>query len=783
MVTAVGSTIEQGWSAIVEGRSGLGTFDSVSNTGVTTTWGGQVRSVPEPAPGDPDRAIQLAQRALGDALKHAGLAEVNPYPADRRGLCVGTCVGGARRGEDFHRQWLESGLSAADNRLLWQYPLHSLGDALASEFELHGARTVNSNACAAGAVAIANGMESLRSGHADLMIVGGSDPLAYLSFAGFSSLSALSEHHCAPYTRSDGLTLGEGAAFLVLEEQQAAEQRGATILAELRGYGLSADAHHPTAPDPRGRGARKAMAAALDMASTTVEQLDYINGHGTGTPANDSGELRLIAGLADAGTPVSSTKSMIGHTLGAAGAVESVVSVKALLEQMLPPTHVPADDVAQNLRRQRAEVDGVDIVPDRARSAKIELVASNSFAFGGNNATVLFSLPTSDVTAPPLLTVPLEVTGVGAVAGNAANADEIADRLFTGVPLYDQIATIAPGVKYPIGTVPDKRLSAGINPRSLRRLDRLSRLAVQAVAELLADANLSAEQVGSAGLVFATGYGPLSAVEEFQRVLLTTGEGDSRVFPNTVMNAAAGHVALLNQIHGPTATFCAGGTASISALHFAGQLIRSGACEKVILVSADEATQVLLSGFHGSRGHLSRESLVPRASSGRVFSEGAVALLLEKPDTHPERPVLAEIMGFGMAGDGSPAGTLHADPEGILRAMRGALLDAGADPKAVDVVIGVACGRTLPDALEETALERLGLRENVESSFPKALQGDTVSSAPLLGILQAIWMRQRGEVPARLDGSIGALDASKPITTLINSFEIGGNYQSVFVRS
>lgn len=783
MVTAVGRNIDECWSAITQARSGISAFDSVPTAGVTTEWGGQVRSVPEPEIGEDDRAIQLAVLALTDALDNAGILDDHTYAAERKGLCVGSCVGGARRGESFHRQWINDGLAAADDKLLWQYPLHSIGDALASKFRLLGARTVNSNACAAGAVAIADGMELLRSGHADLMVVGGSDPLAYLSFAGFSSLSALSADPCAPYTRSDGLSLGEGAAFLVLEEMGAAQKRGARILAELRGYGLSADAYHPTAPDPRGRGARKAMVSAASMAGVEIDEIGYINGHGTGTPANDAGELRLTKSLGIPRIPVSSTKSMIGHTLGAAGAVEAAVSVKALDKHLLPPTHVPPDDVAQELKAQRSDVDGIDIVPDHARDDGFTLVASNSFAFGGNNATLLFSAPGLDAPEPVDQDLSLQLTSYGALAGNASNADEIASKLFSGDVLYDQVVEFDADHVFPLGRVPDTRLSRGINPRSLRRLDRLSRLAAQAVSELLRRTPLPSDELASAGLVFATGYGPLNAIEEFQRGLLVTGEGDSRVFPNTVMNAAAGHVALLNGVRGPTATFCAGGTSAVSAMHFAGRLISSGACDKVILVSADEATEVLLSAFYSMDGYLSKDRLKPRGGSGRLFCEASVALLLERPDTHPDRSCLAEIMGFGMAGDGSQPGHIRRDSHAIRRAMEGALGDAGLRPSSLDLVVGMACGSTRLDTLEEEGLSALGLSQDARVSLPKSCFGDALSTSSLLALLQVVWVRKRGYVPALFSGADARVDASAPITALVNSFEIGGSFQSMVARA
>ena len=261
-----------------------------------------------------------------------------------------------------------------------QQPTSAPSDAVARTLGLGGGAVSNATACASAGAAIGLGADYIRAGYADVAIAGGSDALCRLTYSGFNVLQAVDPEPCSPFgaTRK-GITLGEGAGYLVLERWDDAIARGATILAELSGYGASCDAHHPTAPAEDGRGAEAAMRGA--MAEARVASVDYVNAHGTGTLLNDSAETKAIIAALGTNVPVSSSKSYFGHTLGASGAVEAVVTVLALQHQIAPPTlrlHQSADDCS------------LDYIPHTPRPLAMTNVLSNTFGFGGSNVSLAF---------------------------------------------------------------------------------------------------------------------------------------------------------------------------------------------------------------------------------------------------------------------------------------------------------------------------------------------------------------------------------------------------------
>src|SRR6185369_10898013 len=239
--------------------------------------------------------------------------------------------------------------------------------------------------CSSSATAIGYAADRVRLGHVDVALAGGAEGLTRLTYAGFGCLRATApgDEPCRPFDADrKGLTLGEGAAVLVLEEYERARARGATIYAVVAGWGITADAHHMTAPHPEGDGAARAMQMALDDAKLSPEAIGYVNAHGTGTPHNDAAETLAVKRILGTRAPVSSIKSMVGHTLGAAGAIEAVASVLSLARGFLPPTvHLRTPDPAF----------GLDYIPNAARDVAVEALLSNSFAFGGNNTVLAFS--------------------------------------------------------------------------------------------------------------------------------------------------------------------------------------------------------------------------------------------------------------------------------------------------------------------------------------------------------------------------------------------------------
>jgi 3-oxoacyl-[acyl-carrier-protein] synthase II len=789
---ASGRTADESWRSIMAGQSGIAPTTVVPTDGLISSMAGQVWGLPAPTEKYVDRCHQLATDAAREALLDSG---VPAGGGERIAISLGTSLGGARSGQEFHDQWIRGGLRSANTRLLRNYPLHSVADHLAATFGLFGPRSVQSNACAAGAVAIAYAVELLELDTADFVLAGGVDPLALLSFGGFSCLGALDPLPCAPYTRSSGLNLGEGAGFLVLETEASALARGASIHAEIAGYGLSADAHHATAPDPNGRGAVRAMESALEMAGLSANDIDYVNGHGTGTPANDSVERKVIAHLRHGSPPpISSTKSMIGHTLGAAGAVEAVVSVLALTHQQMPPTHVPEEQSPEEQRPESIAVpEGIDIVAGQGRRAELSTVVSNSFAFGGNNASLVIrarSAKPAVESAASSARHGVVITGVGAIAGSAAKTADVRRHFLESTPVFgSEIVELDDFGGFLTAEIPPAALTAGINPQHLRRMDTLGRRAAIAAGQLLAQRALTRDEVTGTGLFSATGTGPISTIEAFERELLETGTGNTRLFPNTVMNAAAGHVALLNRLQGPTATISAGGTSGISALHFASALIARGAVERIIVVGADESPAAMLAGYARIPGYLARTDSIPFGHSGRLLGGAGVAILLEREGLAPAESVLGRLAGFGLTGDGSGSARLNTGSGAWARSFTLALAHAVVEASGVDAIVAAACGRDQVDRLEVKALKLAGLTR-VPLTAPKSVFGDAGAASALLGVLQALWMGEDGRIPgsrAVPAGAPASLVAAAGVDadvsrTLVSSYEVGGSYQSVIVE-
>jgi 3-oxoacyl-[acyl-carrier-protein] synthase II len=326
-----------------------------------------------------DRATRLLLLAAHEAWGQSGWQSSGRIP-----IVLGTTSGGMSLGEAYYRQALNSPRTRRHqaSRVLQYQPQCQAAD-LAEAFQISGPIDIIANACASGANAIGHAWEILRRGDADRVLTGGFDALSQMVFAGFDSLQALSPTECRPFdAHRDGLALGEGAAILTLETLDYATRRQAPILGEIVGYGASLDTHHLTQPHPQGDAALASMTAAAHCAGLTPSQIDYINAHGTGTPMNDGAEANAIsrwAGERAATLPVSSTKSSIGHLLGAAGAVETLICLMALQGQWLPPT--------STLRTPDAACK-FPVVQSPA-AAKLDYALTNSFGFGGANASLI----------------------------------------------------------------------------------------------------------------------------------------------------------------------------------------------------------------------------------------------------------------------------------------------------------------------------------------------------------------------------------------------------------
>ncbi|KWX07484.1 3-oxoacyl-ACP synthase [Hydrogenibacillus schlegelii] len=396
VVTPIGNDVETFWNNLVAGRSGVGPITAFDASDFPTRIAAEVKGFDPEAYMDKkearrvDRFIQFAGAATRMALEGAGL-KITPDIAERVGVIIGSGIGGLATLEENTRALLERGPRRVSPFLV-PMMIANMGSGYVSIlFGAKGPNTTVVTACASGTHAIGEATEMIRRGIADVMIAGGSEAaIRPLGLAGFTSMKALSTRNDAPEAASrpfdrgrDGFVMGEGAGVVVLEALEFAERRGARIIAEVAGYGLSADAYHLTAPAPEGEGAARAMRLALQDAGLRPEDVDYINAHGTSTEYNDLAEtqaIKAVFGEHAYRLKVSSNKSMIGHLLGAAGGVEAVATALTIARGIIPPTI--------NLTDPDPELD-LDYVPNVAVRADVRVALSNSFGFGGHNAVLV----------------------------------------------------------------------------------------------------------------------------------------------------------------------------------------------------------------------------------------------------------------------------------------------------------------------------------------------------------------------------------------------------------
>ncbi len=396
-ISPLGLTVQETWEGLVSARLAVRLVEGFNTEGFPSRVAAQVRGFDARKYmewRDAHRAARFTQFAVAassEAIRQAGL-DLEKEDRTRVGLQIGSAIGALSVIEEQSRLLRESGVRRINPAFVPTVIISAAPCQLAVQYGIKGPASAPAAACATGIVAIGEGVRQLQRGEADVVLAGSSEAaITPLSLAAFGRLGALStrnddaEHACRPFDISrDGTVLGEGAAVLVLETADHALRRGAPILAEVAGYGLADDAYHITAPDPSGEGAARAMALALAEASASVAApVDCVIAHGTGTPLNDVSETRALHTVLGEGVRrvlVSSNKASVGHMLGAAGALSTVVAVKAIGEQLVPPT--------ANLDTPDPECD-LDYVPRQARAAEVNTVLVNAIGFGGQNASLI----------------------------------------------------------------------------------------------------------------------------------------------------------------------------------------------------------------------------------------------------------------------------------------------------------------------------------------------------------------------------------------------------------
>lgn len=511
---------------------------------------------------DETRNFKFAFKAFEEALASSDVA-LNEYK--NIAVCLGTSLGGKVADQKALYRF-EAGDYQVESELLEKTTVHHIADELMAYHNIVGSSYVISTACSASNNAVILGTQLLQDGDCDLAICGGCDELSDISLAGFTSLGAINtDMSCQPYSSGKGISLGEGAGFIVLVKDKEKAKYGKII-----GGMITSDAYHITAPKPTGEGAAQIAKQLVEKAGIDFKDIDYINGHGTGTQANDKMEKNMYTKLFPPTTLISSTKGQTGHTLGAAGIIELINCLAAIEEQTVPATknEIGTADFPENF------------VYNQKRKHRIKNVLNFSFAFGGNNSGVLLSSLDS-----PLQTFPTENDVEMSILSSVGSIQRDKESLVE----YEEISSTFNNFKSLRfkGATPPKT----INPAQYRKLDNFSKLVSVVTAQALEDSGLNIKKLDTSkvGILFTTPSGPVEVVEGIEKQITTDGYAyvSASRFPFTVMNAAAGMLSIMFKIKGPLSVISTNNGA-IDGIQYAKEMMRNNQLEYVLLVSANQ---------------------------------------------------------------------------------------------------------------------------------------------------------------------------------------------------
>lgn len=665
LICALGDNVNECFENAVNGISGIRDV-TVINTDNCYAKKGAVNDTPNEklSSENYDRSSLLCIKAAEEALSDAGI-----NTADEKNICVivGNCVGGAASVDSYFSQ--NGGEDVSRGEIL-KMPASAIANNVSAHFGLNGVTANIVNACAAGTISLSYACNLIESGEAEVVLAGGSDAFTSLAFAGFHALHALDERPCSPFNRSSGITLGEGAGVLVIESYEHAVRRGAKIYCQIVGSGVSSDAYHITAPRPDGEGQMSAIKRAMANAEIKPEEIGYINAHGTGTAKNDEAEFLSLHTLFDSNPDlcVSSTKSMTGHCLGAAGSIEAVLTVKALCGEVIPPTI----GYSEEDRSQLAEKAGkIDFCPNNSKKKEILYAMSNSFAFGGNNASIIFSrgfkcIPEKRTTEP------VYITGIGAVSSKTDGSDSVKAALTA-----------------------DDYKAHNIKMAFYRKLDRFSQLQLVSGVKALSDADLTInhDNENDIGIIIGTSDGPMTEIVNFQKNIIEHGTagGSAFAFPNTVYNAAGGYFSIFAGIKGYNVTVANGWQAGLQSVCYAYDVICSGEEQAMVAAGTDENTEVneYLYGKYGAKAKCEPYS----GGNGFVLGEGSVSVVLESGSYANGRGAkkYAEIAGCAMTHSSAEYSELGSE-EALKQAVQIACRKADIFLDSIDFICGYGCG-------------------------------------------------------------------------------------------
>jgi 3-oxoacyl-[acyl-carrier-protein] synthase II len=622
-----------------------------------------------------DYCSQFGIIAAKEAMTESGIA-ITDENAARFGVAFGTCNGGINSLEE------QATVTELDVERTSRYPFFQQGDNIAMHFGMQGPVNTLNTACAASGNAIGYAYDMITAGYADKMLAGGSDSMSSSVYAGFNVLQALNTVPCSPYNNKFGLSLGEGAAFVVLESLESALARNAKIYSEICGYGLSSDAYHETAPEPEGKGIQLAVEFALSNAGIAKDQIDYINTHGTGTKANDSAELyglRQLFGEEQFNQIlISSSKAYFGHNLGAAASIEYVTTLLALQEGLLPAT--------LHFETPRDGVNPENLVVNEMRESDVKYFLCNNSAFGGHNCSI--------------------------VSYNWTDRGEIAEESNTQEP--KRVAVVGLGMVsrfgYRSGSIlpwlaedemeAESSFSLKEYNKELyeRRMNPLSQYSIGAAHLALQDADLStSENSCEIGLFYGTSRGSLESAHKYLSAIFEKGPDHASgvYFPDMVLNSTAGKIAKKLGLRGYGTSMSTGGNDGLNSALYGYETIRAG-IQKYSLIGAGDERSAFSAQVDTALG---LDKIPYEMGEGSAF---LVLMDLEQAKLEGKE-VYAELMGFGTAFSGTKGGS---DRSVVKRVIEMALARSGVEASSIGFVL---CNSFL--GMDEPSAEREALHE------------------------------------------------------------------------
>ena len=672
-----------------------------------------------------DRGTKMLLLALRETLATARMPGLEGVDA----IIIGTSAGAMGIGQEYFRHAASSPskLPGQLSRLEFYQPQRQL-NAIAMEYGWHGPMLLVSNACASGANAIGDAMAMIQTGKAKRVLAGGYDAIAELVYAGFDTLRALAPSGIPrPFDAArDGLALGEGAALVLLESEEAATERGAEALSMAAGYATATDLHHLTQPDPEGKAAIRTMTGACAMAGVSPSEVSYINSHGTGTPYNDVAEASAVkawAGDDAAKIALSSTKSAMGHLLGGAGAVEAVICLMAMRGQWMPGS--------LNVRETDPAV-CFDLVQS-FREAPVPVALTNSFGFGGTNATLVFTSldrPAAKASSPQSIpSAPLRIRGAGAVSPTGWSSQALLQAVTEKAELPTTECTRSIGTRdwtCLVRTAPAAPLDRLPKFPRLRRASPITKFSMGAALEALEQAGFPrGEGAGRLGIIQLMFNGCVQFSGKFyHEVVETPALASPLIFPETVYNAPASHVAAYLGVDGPATTLIGESNAILEGASMAHTWLTQGLVDHVLLIGAEECDWLgaeATSYYHPDL----------------IATEGAGALLLS-------------LQGSGLQLHHTPALAFHHEGEKAAHLQALALQPEFNRPRHISGLAGIP----MLDHSEATAGNR-----HAEEHHPRQVLGESMGAAGALQLaLAATLAKQTAEpVSVTLPGSLCAV--------------------------